>query len=107
MTALGMIVMPPVSTRGKKGNQAMRARSMAKLLGLASASGYRKATSASWFRTGELPSRALLSGLSVIGRNEGDRLKSCLQSLVPACDRVVYVDSGSTDDSVTFARSLG
>jgi GT2 family glycosyltransferase len=50
---------------------------------------------------------SLALGAVVIGRNEGDRLKSCLQSLVPACDRVVYVDSGSTDDSVTFARSLG
>lgn len=46
-------------------------------------------------------------GAVAIGRNEGDRLRACLESLVPACDRVVYVDSGSTDDSVAFARSLG
>ncbi|MEE2945168.1 MAG: glycosyltransferase [Pseudomonadota bacterium] len=40
-----------------------------------------------------------------IGRNEGDRLKACLASL--AGHRVVYVDSGSTDGSVTYARSQG
>ncbi|KGJ06840.1 Glycosyltransferase, GT2 family [Paracoccus halophilus] len=46
-------------------------------------------------------------GAVVIGRNEGDRLKACLNSLVPLCARVVYVDSGSGDDSVAFARGLG
>ena len=46
-------------------------------------------------------------GAVVIGRNEGDRLKACLRSLVPLCARVVYVDSGSGDDSVAFARGLG
>jgi len=42
-----------------------------------------------------------------IGRNEGDRLKLCLNSLVAKLRTVVYVDSGSTDGSVEFARSLG
>lgn len=42
-----------------------------------------------------------------IGRNEGDRLKRCLTSLTQQLARVVYVDSGSRDDSVKFARSLG
>lgn len=46
-------------------------------------------------------------GAVAIGRNEGDRLKACLRSLVQVCDRVVYVDSGSSDDSVAFARGLG
>nr|WP_010397792.1 glycosyltransferase family 2 protein [Paracoccus sp. TRP] len=46
-------------------------------------------------------------GAVAIGRNEGDRLRACLRSLVPLCQRVVYVDSGSGDDSVAFARSLG
>lgn len=41
-----------------------------------------------------------------IGRNEGDRLKACLRSVVDTAVLVVYVDSGSTDDSVAFARSL-
>lgn len=42
----------------------------------------------------------------VIGRNEGERLKRCLQSM-PKGVSVVYVDSGSTDGSVAYARSLG
>jgi len=42
-----------------------------------------------------------------IGRNEGDRLKNCLQSLLGLAERLIYVDSGSTDDSVAVARGLG
>lgn len=44
-------------------------------------------------------------GVVIIGRNEGERLKRCLRSLgdVPR----VYVDSGSTDGSVSFAGSIG
>ena len=45
-------------------------------------------------------------GLVVIGRNEGDRLKTCLSSL-PAEARVVYVDSGSTDGSPEWANERG
>lgn len=44
-------------------------------------------------------------GVVVIGRNEGQRLINCLQSL--ADNPVVYVDSGSTDDSVASSRRLG
>jgi glycosyltransferase involved in cell wall biosynthesis len=40
-----------------------------------------------------------------IGRNEGERLKRCLESLSTAV-AVVYVDSGSTDGSVQLAREL-
>jgi glycosyltransferase involved in cell wall biosynthesis len=43
----------------------------------------------------------------VIGRNEGERLVRCLNSVRPLCDAVVYVDSGSSDDSVPAARRLG
>ena len=39
-----------------------------------------------------------------IGRNEGNRLKTCLRSAMKQAQWVVYVDSGSTDDSVSFAR---
>ncbi len=46
-------------------------------------------------------------GVVVIGRNEGERLKRCLRSLVNDCRLMVYVDSGSTDGSGDFARSLG
>lgn len=42
----------------------------------------------------------------VIGRNEGARLVRCLAS-VQGFGRVVYVDSGSTDDSVAAAHAAG
>ncbi|PZP18651.1 MAG: glycosyl transferase, partial [Kocuria rhizophila] len=44
----------------------------------------------------------------VIGRNEGERLVRCLDSLTAAgLRRVVYVDSGSTDGSVAAAEARG
>lgn len=46
-------------------------------------------------------------GIVVIGRNEGERLLACLTSLGGLINRTVYVDSGSTDDSVAAARKLG
>ena len=46
-------------------------------------------------------------GAVAIGRNEGARLVRCLAALIPATDRVVYVDSGSTDGSVAAARAAG
>ncbi|MFN3168336.1 MAG: glycosyltransferase [Phycisphaeraceae bacterium] len=46
-------------------------------------------------------------GVVAIGRNEGERLKRCLAAAVAQAAHVVYVDSGSTDGSVAFARSLG
>jgi GT2 family glycosyltransferase len=42
-----------------------------------------------------------------IGRNEGERLKRCIRSLPAGVDMVVYVDSGSNDGSVQFARDNG
>jgi len=48
-----------------------------------------------------------LVGVVAIGRNEGDRLRRCLNSAKAQSDRVVYVDSGSTDDSLGFAQSIG
>lgn len=48
-----------------------------------------------------------LLGVVVIGRNEGNRLKQCLQSILIKVETVVYVDSGSTDGSVQLARRLG
>jgi GT2 family glycosyltransferase len=45
-------------------------------------------------------------GVVAIGRNEGERLKRCLQS-IPIDIPVVYVDSGSSDGSVEFARGRG
>lgn len=57
---------------------------------------------------GELKTQALSGlGVVVIGRNEGDRLLRCLKSVLPFSALVVYVDSGSKDDSVAQARNLG
>lgn len=52
---------------------------------------------------------ALINGMGVvvIGRNEGQRLERCLASLLGAAQQIVYVDSGSTDGSVSMARALG
>jgi glycosyltransferase involved in cell wall biosynthesis len=46
-------------------------------------------------------------GVVVIGRNEGRRLSACLESVRTLATSVVYVDSGSTDDSVARARQVG
>lgn len=46
-------------------------------------------------------------GFVVIGRNEGERLVRCLDSLPLPADRVAYVDSGSTDGSIEMAEALG
>ena len=46
-------------------------------------------------------------GVVIIGRNEGERLVRCLRSVAAVGPRVVYVDSGSTDDSVANARAAG
>lgn len=46
-------------------------------------------------------------GLIAIGRNEGERLRRCLVAAQRQVRHVVYVDSGSSDGSVEFARSLG
>jgi GT2 family glycosyltransferase len=46
-------------------------------------------------------------GVVAIGRNEGERLRRCLESVIGRAAAVVYVDSGSTDGSADLARSLG
>jgi len=46
-------------------------------------------------------------GLVAIGRNEGERLRRCLESVLKQCGQVVYVDSGSHDGSAPMARALG
>jgi GT2 family glycosyltransferase len=43
----------------------------------------------------------------VIGRNEGVRLEACLASLKGQNVPIVYVDSGSDDDSVAVATNVG
>lgn len=46
-------------------------------------------------------------GVVIIGRNEGPRLVRSLESLCPQSNAIVYVDSGSTDNSVHEAESRG
>jgi len=46
-------------------------------------------------------------GIVAIGRNEGERLRSCLESIHGQAATVVYVDSASTDGSRELARELG
>ena len=43
-------------------------------------------------------------GIVAIGRNEGERLVRCLASIKGFTTNIVYVDSGSKDDSVLVAR---
>ncbi|QND70429.1 glycosyltransferase family 2 protein [Tardiphaga robiniae] len=45
-------------------------------------------------------------GIVVIARNEGERLKRCLTSL-PRQATIIYVDSGSTDGSIEWAKAAG
>ena len=45
-------------------------------------------------------------GVVIIGRNEGDRLKACLDSVLGQAVKIVYVDSGSSDGSVEYAESV-
>ncbi len=49
----------------------------------------------------------VLIGVVVIGRNEGERLRASLSSVVGRDMPVVYVDSGSQDGSPELARALG
>lgn len=46
-------------------------------------------------------------GVVAIGRNEGPRLRECLDSVVGQVRAVLYVDSGSTDNSIAVAQALG
>jgi glycosyltransferase involved in cell wall biosynthesis len=57
--------------------------------------------------TDESPSIRNAIGVVAIGRNEGERLRRCLACVVGRVAAVVYVDSGSTDDSVGMAQSMG
>jgi len=46
-------------------------------------------------------------GAVVIGRNEGERLRRCLDTVTRLVEFVVYVDSGSIDGSAAMARARG
>jgi glycosyltransferase involved in cell wall biosynthesis len=49
-------------------------------------------------------------GIVVIGRNEGERLNNCIQSVLscfPTRSKLIYVDSDSSDNSLAKAKELG
>jgi glycosyltransferase involved in cell wall biosynthesis len=48
-----------------------------------------------------------VTGVVVIGRNEGERFSNCINSLEEFRGAKVYVDSGSTDSSVQLAKKAG
>jgi glycosyltransferase involved in cell wall biosynthesis len=43
-------------------------------------------------------------GIVIIGRNEGERLRSCFESMSNVACTKIYVDSGSTDHSLAIAK---
>ena len=43
----------------------------------------------------------------IIGRNEGERLVRCLNTIINYTDKIVYVDSASTDSSIEEAQKKG
>lgn len=47
------------------------------------------------------------TGAVIIGRNEGARLVACLAAAASQVDVIVYVDSGSTDNSIAEAQAVG
>ena len=53
-----------------------------------------------------MPAPLPLSGV-VITLNEADRIGRCIASMREVCDEIIVLDSGSTDDTVAIARSLG
>lgn len=46
-------------------------------------------------------------GLSMIVKNGGEGLRSCLRSVCSLVDQIVIADTGSTDDTVEVAREFG
>ena len=52
-------------------------------------------------------SNTMKFGIVIIGRNEGVRLNNCIASVIDSAVTVVYVDSGSTDNSVNMALNQG
>lgn len=45
--------------------------------------------------------------LCLIGKNEEDNLRVCLESASPYFDRILYVDTGSEDDTIHVAEGFG
>lgn len=47
------------------------------------------------------------TGIVIIGRNEGERLVRCLSSVIAYSNKIIYVDSASTDGSALSAKRMG
>ena len=45
--------------------------------------------------------------LFIIAKNEGDKLKACIESGKNLCSEVIVCDSGSTDDTAKVAEEMG
>ncbi len=45
--------------------------------------------------------------LSMIVRNEQERLEACLDSVKAFTDEMVIVDTGSTDNTIAIAKAAG
>lgn len=43
----------------------------------------------------------------ILSKNEADRIERCIKSVIDMVDEVIVIDSGSTDETVTIALSLG
>lgn len=50
-----------------------------------------------------------MKGISavILSKNEADRIGRCIKSLIHIVDEIIVVDSGSTDDTINIAKSLG
>lgn len=46
-------------------------------------------------------------GIVIIGRNEGERLLRCIRSALVHTDKIIYVDSNSSDNSLRDAAKIG
>ena len=45
--------------------------------------------------------------LFIIAKNEGDKLKACIESAKEVCSEIIVCDSGSTDDTAKVAEEMG
>ena len=45
--------------------------------------------------------------LCLIAKNESAMIRECLSSVASVVDQVIVVDTGSTDDTVAIAQSMG
>jgi len=48
--------------------------------------------------------RSKTLSITIITKNEADRIEACLQSVADWADEIILLDSGSTDDTIAIAR---